>query len=102
MILFKFCSLVLKDGGQSSEVDLRGGRGSCALSLIPVWVCVLFHERVPLPVSCVAEQREPYFSGTTSKLNRGTAVNIKCLDVFGWHGDKVSSAAQSRREIHFF
>lgn len=96
MILF--CSLVLKDGGQSSEVDLRGGRGSCA----PVWVCVLFHERVPLPFSCMAEQREPYFSGTTSKLNRGTAVNIKCLDVFCWHGDKVSSAARCRREIHLF
>lgn len=43
-ILFKFCSLVLKDGGQSSEGDLRGG-----LFLIPVWV--------PRPVSCTAGRR---------------------------------------------
>lgn len=67
-----------------------------ALFLIPVWVCVLFHERVPLPVSCIAERREPYFSGTTSKLNRGTAVNIKCLGVFCWHGDKVLHKAEEK------
>lgn len=35
---------------QNRKFDLKVGQGSCAMFLISVSVCVLFHEWIPLPV----------------------------------------------------
>lgn len=50
VILNIFFSIQYLEARQSSEFDLKWGQGSCAVFLLSVWVCVLFHEWIPLPV----------------------------------------------------